>query len=58
MSETCFPITEAEAEKFSVGVLDGPLRIGEPFNLPLKFHDEFGHVAAPSKDCKPVIKSR
>ena len=51
-------LTEGEAEKFSVGILEGPFRIGAPFQIPLEFQDEFGHLTKPYTDNKPVIEAR
>ncbi|XP_060561375.1 structural maintenance of chromosomes flexible hinge domain-containing protein 1-like [Ruditapes philippinarum] len=40
-----FQVVEGEAETFSVGVLDGPFKVGVPFNIPLDLHDSFGNPA-------------
>lgn len=57
MSLIMLVFQEAEAEKFAIGILDGPFRIGEPFNIPLQFQDEYGHVTKPCKDIKPVVET-
>ena len=53
-----FLCTEAEPEKFTVGVLDGPFRIGSSFSIPLEFQDEFGHSTKPTNKLKPVLEAR
>ncbi|XP_053383340.1 structural maintenance of chromosomes flexible hinge domain-containing protein 1-like isoform X2 [Mercenaria mercenaria] len=40
-----FQVVEGEAETFSVGVLEGPFRVGVPFTIPLDLHDSFGNPA-------------
>lgn len=52
-----FIVTEAEPEKFTVGVLDGPFRVGSPFQIPLEFQDKFGNPTKPSNDLKPILKA-
>lgn len=42
--------TEADAEKFNIGILEGPFRVGQPFQIPLEFQDEFNHPTKPEKD--------
>ncbi|KAK3699756.1 hypothetical protein QZH41_015606, partial [Actinostola sp. cb2023] len=46
-----FTVTEAKPDKFSFGMLDNPLRIGVPFQIPLNLFDEFNN---PSKFCEEV----
>ena len=57
-SLTLCVFTEGEAEQFSVGPLDGPFKVGEPFNVPVEFHDEFGHQTKPISNPKPVLECR
>lgn len=52
-----FP-SEAEAEKYIVGILDGPFRVGIPFNIPLEFRDKFGNPTKPSSILKPVLQAK
>ncbi|KAK6490749.1 structural maintenance of chromosomes flexible hinge domain-containing protein 1 [Huso huso] len=47
---------KGKAEKFSVGTLDAPVRVGVPFNIPLELLDEFGHPTHPTLDIKPVLE--
>lgn len=52
-----FFVTEAEPKKFTVGLLDGPFRVGVPFQIPLEFQDEFNHITEPNMNCKPVLEA-
>ncbi|XP_071144533.1 structural maintenance of chromosomes flexible hinge domain-containing protein 1-like [Mytilus edulis] len=52
-----FTVIESDPEKFSVGMLDGPFRIGVPFNIPLEFQDEFGNPAKPNDTFTPVLEA-
>ncbi|XP_041360659.1 structural maintenance of chromosomes flexible hinge domain-containing protein 1-like [Gigantopelta aegis] len=52
-----FTVTEAEPERFVVGLLDGPFRVGMPFQIPLEFQDKFNHPAKPSSKLKPVLEA-
>ncbi|XP_070535302.1 structural maintenance of chromosomes flexible hinge domain-containing protein 1-like [Ptychodera flava] len=52
-----FLVTEAAPAKFSFGMMDPPFRMGEPFDIPLEIHDEFGHPTKPSGDLKPVLEA-
>ncbi|XP_014770922.1 structural maintenance of chromosomes flexible hinge domain-containing protein 1 isoform X1 [Octopus bimaculoides] len=52
-----FFVTEAEPKKFTVALLDGPFRVGVPFQIPLEFQDEFNHITAPNSDCKPTLEA-
>ncbi|KAM6086922.1 structural maintenance of chromosomes flexible hinge domain-containing protein 1 isoform 3-T3 [Chlamydotis macqueenii] len=52
-----FTIIEGKPEKFSVGVLDLPFRIGVPFNIPLELQDEFGHVTQLTTSIKPILEA-
>lgn len=49
---------EAEPEKFTVGLLDGPFRVGVPFQIPLEFLDEFNNPTKPTLKLKPVLQAR
>lgn len=49
---------EGLPDRFTVGVLDGPFRVGVPFQIPLEFQDEFNHPTKPTPDLKPVLTSR
>ena len=51
-------IVEADAQKFSIGFLEGPFRIGIPFQVPLEFHDAFGHVTKPDPQLMPHLEAR
>ncbi|XP_046854704.1 structural maintenance of chromosomes flexible hinge domain-containing protein 1-like isoform X2 [Xenia sp. Carnegie-2017] len=44
-----FNVIEGAIAKFSVGVLEQPLRIASPFNIPLNFSDNFGNPTKPTK---------
>lgn len=48
-------LVEAEPEKFTVGMLDGPFKIGEPFQIPLEFQDKFHNAARPPSNLKPIL---
>ncbi|XP_074656148.1 structural maintenance of chromosomes flexible hinge domain-containing protein 1-like [Tubulanus polymorphus] len=50
-----FTVTEASAQKFTVGLLDGPFRIGTTFSIPLEFQDEYNHATKPDKNNKPTL---
>uniref|UniRef100_A0ABM0MF63 Structural maintenance of chromosomes flexible hinge domain-containing protein 1-like n=1 Tax=Saccoglossus kowalevskii TaxID=10224 RepID=A0ABM0MF63_SACKO len=52
-----FTVTEAAPAKFSVGMMDPPFRVGEPFNIPLDLQDEFGHPTKPTSDIKPKLET-
>ncbi|CAM1306288.1 TMPRSS15 (predicted), partial [Pycnogonum litorale] len=52
-----FVVVEAEPEKFSVGVLDGPFRVGVPFSIPLEFQDKFGNPTKPTSAMKPNLEA-
>ncbi|XP_013773590.1 structural maintenance of chromosomes flexible hinge domain-containing protein 1-like isoform X1 [Limulus polyphemus] len=52
-----FTVIEAEPEKFTVGLLDGPFRVGLPFQIPLEFYDKFGNPTKPKADLKPQIEA-
>uniref|UniRef100_A0A8C3TGG1 Structural maintenance of chromosomes flexible hinge domain containing 1 n=1 Tax=Chelydra serpentina TaxID=8475 RepID=A0A8C3TGG1_CHESE len=52
-----FNIVEGKPEKFSVGLLDPPFRVGVPFNIPLDLQDEFGHPTQLATDIKPILEA-
>uniref|UniRef100_A0A8C3LWC6 Structural maintenance of chromosomes flexible hinge domain containing 1 n=1 Tax=Chrysolophus pictus TaxID=9089 RepID=A0A8C3LWC6_CHRPC len=52
-----FTIVEGKAEKFSVGLLELPFRVGVPFNIPLELQDEFGHATQLTNDIKPILEA-
>ncbi|KAK3088610.1 hypothetical protein FSP39_021256 [Pinctada imbricata] len=52
-----FNVTEAEPEKFTVGMLEGPFRIGVPFQIPLEFRDAFNNVTKPIPNASPTIEA-
>jgi len=51
-------VVEADTQKFSIGFLEGPFRIGMPFQVPLEFQDEFGHVTKPDPQVAPQLEAR
>lgn len=53
-----FTVTEAAPDKFNVGYLEGPFRVGTPFQIPLDFLDKFGNSTKPSPDLKPELKAK
>ncbi|CAM5090334.1 unnamed protein product [Eretmochelys imbricata] len=52
-----FNVVEGKPEKFSVGHLDPPFRVGVPFNIPLDLQDEFGHPTHLATDIKPILEA-
>lgn len=57
--ELCFMFcTEAEPEKFTVGMLEGPFRIGQPFQIPLVFRDAYNNITKPVYTSTPTIQAR
>ncbi|KAM4686989.1 structural maintenance of chromosomes flexible hinge domain-containing protein 1 isoform 1-T1 [Amazona ochrocephala] len=52
-----FTIIEGKPEKFSVGLLELPLQIGVPFNIPLELQDEFGHATQLTTSIKPILEA-
>lgn len=46
-----------DAKAFTIGMLDGPFRIGVPFNIPVVFQDEFCNVANPPPNAKPKLEA-
>lgn len=57
MVSTAF-CAEAAPDKFNVGYLEGPFRVGTPFQIPLDFLDKFGNATKPSSDLKPELKAK
>lgn len=51
-------LLEGKAEKFSIGLLELPFRIGVPFNIPLELQDEFGHATQLPSDTRPTLEAR
>jgi len=51
-------IVEADTQKFTIGFLEGPFRIGMPFQVPLEFQDAFGHVTKPDPQVMPQLEAR
>ncbi|XP_061452282.1 structural maintenance of chromosomes flexible hinge domain-containing protein 1 isoform X2 [Rhineura floridana] len=52
-----FYIIEGKPQKFSIGLLDPPFRIGHPFNIPLDVQDEFGHATHLTDDIVPILEA-
>ncbi|KAM4704987.1 structural maintenance of chromosomes flexible hinge domain-containing protein 1 [Rhinophrynus dorsalis] len=52
-----FQVIEGKPVGFSVGLLDGPFRVGIPFNIPLNLMDGFGHSTSPVTDIKPILEA-
>ncbi|XP_064474023.1 structural maintenance of chromosomes flexible hinge domain-containing protein 1-like isoform X2 [Ornithodoros turicata] len=52
-----FTVTEAAPDKFNVGYLEGPFRVGMPFQVPLDFLDKYGNATKPLPDLKPELKA-
>ncbi|XP_066478874.1 structural maintenance of chromosomes flexible hinge domain-containing protein 1 isoform X2 [Tiliqua scincoides] len=52
-----FNIIEGKPQKFSVGLLDPPFRVGHPFSIPLDVQDEFGHATHLTNDVVPVLEA-
>ncbi|XP_028922030.1 structural maintenance of chromosomes flexible hinge domain-containing protein 1 isoform X1 [Ornithorhynchus anatinus] len=52
-----FSVKEGKPEKFSVGLLDPPFRVGVPFNIPLDLQDEFGHTTQLMSEIKPILEA-
>ncbi|KAM6350259.1 structural maintenance of chromosomes flexible hinge domain-containing protein 1 isoform 2-T2 [Podargus strigoides] len=52
-----FTIVEGKPEKFSVGLLELPFRVGVPFNIPLELQDEFGHATQLTTDIIPILEA-
>ncbi|XP_053101695.1 structural maintenance of chromosomes flexible hinge domain-containing protein 1 isoform X3 [Hemicordylus capensis] len=52
-----FNIIEGKPQKFSIGLLDPPFRVGLPFNIPLEVQDEFGHATNLTDGIVPVLEA-
>ncbi|KFQ33957.1 Structural maintenance of chromosomes flexible hinge domain-containing protein 1, partial [Merops nubicus] len=52
-----FTIVEGKPERFSVGLLELPFRIGVPFNIPLELQDEFGHATQLTNETLPILEA-
>ncbi|KAJ7338716.1 hypothetical protein JRQ81_012618 [Phrynocephalus forsythii] len=52
-----FTVIEGKPQKFSIGLLDGPFRVGLPFCIPLDVQDEFGNSAPLPDDIIPVLEA-
>ncbi|BFZ21319.1 hypothetical protein BsWGS_24357 [Bradybaena similaris] len=50
-----FSVIEADAEKFTVGILDGPFKVGVPFQIPLEFQDRYNNSSRPPAKLKPIL---
>ncbi|XP_013927766.1 PREDICTED: structural maintenance of chromosomes flexible hinge domain-containing protein 1-like, partial [Thamnophis sirtalis] len=52
-----FRVREGKPQKFTIGNLETPLRIGHPFNIPLDVQDEFGHTTLLTENIIPVLEA-
>lgn len=52
-----FTVTEAHPNKFTVGMLETPLRVGVPFQIPLNLLDEFNNPSKLSEEVTPVLSA-
>ncbi|KAI8505876.1 inactivation of X chromosome by DNA methylation [Branchiostoma belcheri] len=52
-----FTVTEAAPDKFTVGLMDPPFRVGQPFQIPLELQDEFGHPTSATNKLQPVLEA-
>uniref|UniRef100_A0ABM5GB85 Structural maintenance of chromosomes flexible hinge domain-containing protein 1 isoform X1 n=1 Tax=Pogona vitticeps TaxID=103695 RepID=A0ABM5GB85_9SAUR len=52
-----FKIIEGKPQKFSIGLLDAPFRVGLPFCIPLDVQDEFGNSTHLPNDIVPVLEA-
>uniref|UniRef100_A0A8U7ME37 Structural maintenance of chromosomes flexible hinge domain-containing protein 1 n=1 Tax=Corvus moneduloides TaxID=1196302 RepID=A0A8U7ME37_CORMO len=52
-----FTIVEGKPQKFLVGLLELPFRIGVPFNIPLELQDEFGHPTHLTTRLRPILEA-
>ncbi|XP_060099927.1 structural maintenance of chromosomes flexible hinge domain-containing protein 1 [Heteronotia binoei] len=52
-----FNIIAGKPQKFSIGLLDPPFRVGIPFIIPLSVQDEFGHDAYLTDDIVPQLEA-
>lgn len=51
-------LLEGKPEKFLVGLLELPFRIGVPFSIPLELQDEFGHATRLTNRIRPILEAR
>ncbi|KAL4635247.1 structural maintenance of chromosomes flexible hinge domain-containing protein 1 [Arapaima gigas] len=51
-----FSICAGTAEKFTVGTVDTPVRVGVPFSIPLQFLDSYNHQTQPSSDLQVRVE--
>ncbi|XP_005042005.1 PREDICTED: structural maintenance of chromosomes flexible hinge domain-containing protein 1 [Ficedula albicollis] len=52
-----FTIVEGKPDKFLVGLLELPFRIGVPFSIPLELQDEFGHATHLTNRIRPILEA-
>ncbi|XP_054840467.1 structural maintenance of chromosomes flexible hinge domain-containing protein 1 isoform X2 [Eublepharis macularius] len=52
-----FNIIAGKPQKFSIGLLDPPFRVGIPFNIPLSVQDEFGQDTHLTDDIVPELEA-
>ncbi|CAH1248010.1 SMCHD1 [Branchiostoma lanceolatum] len=52
-----FTVTEAAPDKFTVGLMDPPFQVGQPFQIPLELQDEFGHPTSATNKLQPVLEA-
>lgn len=52
-----FTVTEAHPNKFTVGMLETPLRVGVPFQIPLNLLDEFNNPSKLGDEISPVLNA-
>ncbi|XP_059139967.1 structural maintenance of chromosomes flexible hinge domain-containing protein 1-like [Physella acuta] len=50
-----FTVCEGDPEKFTVGILDGPFKVGVPFQIPLEFQDRYNNSTRPPAKLKPIL---
>lgn len=51
-------ISEGPPAKFSIGLMEGPCRIGVPFSIPLQLRDIFNHLCKPDMSLIPEVKAK
>ncbi|RMX48106.1 hypothetical protein pdam_00002687 [Pocillopora damicornis] len=52
-----FTVTEAHPNKFTVGMLETPLRVGVPFQIPLNLLDEFNNPSKLTEELSPILNA-
>ncbi|PIK45244.1 putative structural maintenance of chromosomes flexible hinge domain-containing protein 1, partial [Apostichopus japonicus] len=52
-----FTVIEGPPAKFSIGLMEGPCRIGVPFSIPLQLRDIFNHLCKPDTSLIPEVKA-